>query len=153
MPGRDPIGSVRRALKNSPWLVISVLAHVILLVGLGLFALKQVVKSNPVATTMVRVTHPVEPPDDVLPIPQPTIRDLLPETKSVVTDPDDVYFPPDTAWNDSGTLDPGDATSTDLKTEIPLSSTAIAVGIGPGIRGGGVTPFTSSHGPLTTIRI
>jgi hypothetical protein len=60
MTVRDPIGSFRRAFKNSPWLVISVLAHAILILGLGLFAFRKISTPAPVDTTLVRITHPPE---------------------------------------------------------------------------------------------
>jgi hypothetical protein len=152
MPGRDPIGSFRRVFKNSPWLVISVLAHVILLVGLGLFALKQITKPQPVDTTIVRVTHPVEtPPEDALPIPEPMVREL-PSQKAVVTDPDDVYFPPDTPWNEQGSVEAGDPDSNDFVSELPPSSTGAGVGEG-GRRGVGPTPFSRPDGPLVPFRL
>ncbi len=154
MPGRDPIGPFRSKLKNSPWLVISLLAHVILIVGLGLFALKQVTKSKAVDTTILRVTHPIETPEeDALPIPTPIDRQAMPESKAVITDPDDTYFPPDTAWNDQGTPDAGNPDSNDLVNSLPPSSSAIAVGEGPGgIRGYGPTTITQPFGPPGKLR-
>jgi hypothetical protein len=154
MPGRDPIGSFRRVFKNSPWLVISVLAHVILLVGLGLFALKQAMKPKPVDTTFVRITHPVEtPPEEAIPMPEPIVRDVLPQNPSILTDPDDTYFPPDTAWNEQGSPDAGNPDASDIVNELPPSSSAIAVGTGPGgIRGTSPTPFTHPFGTSGRLR-
>jgi hypothetical protein len=131
-----------------------VLVHAMLIIGLGLFALRRMTTPAPVDTTFVRITHPVDvSPDDSFAMPEPMIREPLPETKAVVTDPEDVYYPPDTAWNDQGSVDPGDPLATDFETTMPRSSTAISVGEGPGGRGSGVTPFSNPQGPLRDLRV
>ena len=152
MPGRDPIGSFRRVFKNSPWLVISVLAHVIVLVGLGLFALKQVTKRQPVDTTIVRVTHPVEIPEEPI-VPPTFIRDPPPADHPVelVDEPIDVPIDPRQPPDADLTKDIGDPNSVDLESSAPPVSGTIGVGKGGSERGWGPSTdrFTPGHyGPL-----
>ena len=149
MPGRDPIGSIRRALKNSPWLVISVLVHVILLVGLGLFALKQIATKQSVDTTIVRITHPVEmPPEDQAP-PEIFVRDPPPPDRPYEMTDVHVDLPPDLVATTEPDLtkDVGNPDSLDIETSSPPISGAIGVG-GGSARGWDVAAFGPRIGKL-----
>jgi len=146
MPIRDPIASLRRAARNSPWLVMSILAHVILLVGLGLVVLRKAGRREPTDTGSIQITH--RPPEllvEPIELPQPMERWTIPHDMDgeVVDDTTPVYVVDVPPPKDVGlTKEVGDPNSSDLLPDAsPSSSGAMGVG-GGSIRRSGVTPFT-----------
>jgi hypothetical protein len=141
---RDPIGSFRRLLKNSPWLVMSVLVHVIALVGLGLFAIRKMTTPTPVDTTLVRITHPVETPPEEIPVPEIFVRDPPPPDRPYeITDEHfDIPVDPLLAAEPDLSKDIGDPKSLDIENSSPPVSGAIGVGPGGSDRGWGPSTDT-----------
>jgi hypothetical protein len=149
---RDPISSLRRTAKNSPFLFISILVHTILLVLLGLVVVRHATKPPTEEKMIAIVPHrDVEPPP-VVPEPPPIVeRNLIPpDAKVEIVDTDipavllDKPAPPDVDL----TKDMGDPNSNDLIADSgPPSSSAIGVGTG-GQRGWGPTTRWNPPGGL-----
>jgi hypothetical protein len=138
---RNPFSSLRRAARNSPWFVISVLAHSIVLILLGLVVMKRVVRPLEDAGRIAVMPHrDAEPPPEVVQLPEPIDRSLIPPLnhgevidETMIAPPDTLFAPPDVDL----TKPLGDPTSTELLSDgLPTKSTAIGVGTG-GIRGYG----------------
>ena len=146
---QNPFARLRRAARNSPWLVMSVLFHAILIIGLGVFAIRRTVESPPEDAGTVLITRHIEPPppDEVVePSPQ-ILRDLIPDSDIVeITDPTDLVFPLDMPVPADQDLSKplGDPLGADVFSDAPLASGAIGVGTGS-IRGRGPTSI-SGHG-------
>ena len=130
---RDPISSLRRAARNSPWLVMSILAHTILLVILGLVVIRHQTKPPAEEKTIAILPHREVEPPEVFEPPAPTDRQLIPpDVKGQVVDvyvPTDLYQKP--VAPEDPTKDFGDPNSIDpLADGGPLASTGIGVGTG-----------------------
>jgi len=145
----NPIRFVRRAARNSPWLVMSVLFHAILLVWLGLLVIRhEKEKGEPVDRGIVISRSIPEDPPLVLP-PLETVDRTLPPEKPielvdfdhVVPDPID-FVPPEDLTKEVGNPDPLDS----LPLNLPPASSAIGVG-GPGGRGTTVSPIGTIRRP------
>jgi hypothetical protein len=141
MPAPNPILSLRRAMRNSPWLVMSILFHAILLVWLGL----QFVQGGPKDAVddnkgIVIAGTRVEEPAPEVPIPEPIIRTIVPPDQKIeVVDPFTPLYTPTDLPPEMVDLskDIGDPDSTDpFAFEPPSSSTGAGVGSG-GVHGFG----------------
>ena len=151
MTVRDPIGAFRRACKNSPWLVMSVLVHAILIVGLGLFAIRKVTTPRQVDTALVRITHPPEAaPEEIFDTPPTFVRDPPPKDRPIELVDELPPIPIDPVWTDDVDLtkDIGDPTSTALEDAGQPASGPIGVGPGGSVRGTGPSAFPHRSGPI-----
>ena len=152
---REPISSLRRTAKNSPFLFISILVHAILVALLGLVVIRRVTKPAAEEKMIAIVPHrEVEPPPVVIEPPPIIDRQLIPADKQVEIV--DKYVPPDMAEKPPPpdvdlTQEIGDPNSM-LPDSPPSSSSAVGVGTGGG-RGSGVSPFTGRPGDGGTGRI
>jgi hypothetical protein len=152
---RDPISSLRRSAKNSPFLFISILVHAIALVLLGLVVVRHATKRPPeekmiaiVPNRMVEPPLAIEPPPVIERDKIPVEDDVEIVDKDVTPDMFDKPAPPDVDL----TKDIGKPDSNDLVADSgPAVSSAIGLG-GPGTRGDG--PGTRWHPPGgPTIRV
>ena len=137
MTYHDPIGSFRRKLKSSPWLVMSLLFHLLLILGLGFVAVQRAKKGEPKPTRLIVVaSSPVEPPVEfVEPPPEPRILIPPPDKGEIVTFDDVTYLPTDLVPDIDLTKPIGDPTIESLLPDsTPAASSGIGVGTG-GIRG------------------
>jgi len=151
MPASNPILSFRRALKNSPWLVMSILAHTILLVWLGLVVMQGEMKKGESGDKGIVVSGTFrEPPPPAIPPPEPIIRTIIPTDRpiEIVDHETPILDPKQFATPDEDlTKDIGNPESLDhLPTRLPASSTSIGVGEG-GLRGERPTAFTNLNRP------
>src|SRR5262245_46362511 len=142
----DPISSFRRWTRNSPWLVMSVLAHVIVFVCLGLVVMTHKRARQEVDRPDLIKIHNNEPTEEVFLPPEEitrSTRDVIPPDLIVeLVDPDhaDIPIPPDpTLTEEDLTKDLGSDIGNGIEFGGPQSATAIGVGIGPGHPGDGVT--------------
>jgi hypothetical protein len=146
MPIRDPIDFVRHAARNSPWLVMSVLAHLMLLVALGFVVIRHGTGKRPNDGGLLVVTREHEEPTfEPVEAPVPTDRTRIPPNQpGEVVDQTPVYVPSDLVPQDFDPTQPiGDPLSTELLPNGGASgSTAIGVGTG-GNRGNGPSPWSS----------
>jgi hypothetical protein len=155
MPIRDPNDSVRRAARNSPWLVMSALAHLILLVVLGLVVIRHHGTDKPKDAGLILVSHRApEAPAEPIELPKPIPRWTIPEdVPGELVDETTLLFPIDTPVPEDVDLSKeiGDPTSLDgLPDGGPSSSTAIGVGLtgGPGTGVTGIFKLRPNPGPV-----
>ena len=144
MKSFDPVHSVRRWARSSPWLVMSVLIHLIVLVGLGLVVIRHGKGRRAETSGFITVVRPHDLPDAEPIGPEPLIvRSAIPPDLPGTLAPPDEYVSTfaDAPIPDDPVADPGlpdGAEGGDLGG--PVSSTGIGVGPG-GRRGPGVTAF------------
>jgi len=149
MNTRDPIDPLRSAKRNSPWFVMSVLAHVILLVVLGLMFVRQRVQRPHDDAGFIAISHhPAPEPIDPVAIEPPIVRaPIPPDAKGEVIDELPIEFPIDVSpAKEDLSKDIGDPNSIDLLPDSgPKSSSAIGTGSN-GTRGDGVTARWRPYG-------
>jgi hypothetical protein len=139
----NPIESIRRGARNSPWVVMSVIVHVIVIAGLSVMYMHEHAQRSeePPGVVVVAPPHAVEPVESIAP-PEPIERHAVPpDDIGEITDRDVVYVPtsePPTEADLKKDLGDPLATTTFEDPGGPLSSTAIGVGA-VGTRGGGPT--------------
>ena len=147
MPVSNPISALRRAAKNSPWLVMSILAHTILLVWLGLLVVQGAKKDEVEPKTFVVApgkARDLAPP----PIPELVPIDRTPppiDQRVELIPPDTVIYQPDVFAkpDEDLTKDIGNPDSLDaMLTRPEVSSSSIGVGDGR-IIGDGPTSKTN----------
>jgi hypothetical protein len=139
----NPIQSFRRAARNSPWLVMSILAHAILLVWLGLLVIRHETGREPKEIRGIAITGVRSEPPPIIPLPEPIVRAPIPHDVPIeLVNPDDyipdltAIAPPDVDLTKQiGTPDSVDP----IDSQLPPASSAIGLD-GPGGRGSGVSP-------------
>jgi len=127
----NPADSLKKFIRNSPWVFIAVMVHVIALSVLAVWQLAtEEVKQEELPQT-VTVSKPKEtPPEEVQLPPEVLDRKAIPknEEAEVVTFEEDQFIPTDTSQPEDLTLDRGDPNSVDNLTAGSPGGTAIGVG-------------------------
>ncbi len=142
----DLVQRVRRAARNSPWLVIAVMLHLILFAGLSIVYVTRALQAREERMIAVEVrTRPPQAEAEPLPPPPPlVVRNEVPPDRAVELVPDDLdvlFLPSDTIEEPDLHMEAGDPDAIPERQHGGvISSTSIGPG-GPGVRGTGVTPW------------
>src|ERR1700741_542393 len=149
MPVSNPILSFRRALKNSPWLVMSILAHVIVLVWLGLVVMQSGKKTDDTVEKTFLVSGKVrEAPPPEIPQPERIDRTIVPDDQivEVIDETMPIWMPTEVPIQPNDfSKDIGDPNSLDPLALPEASSSGAGTGEGAS-RGFGPTAHTY-YGP------
>ncbi|MFM7280698.1 MAG: hypothetical protein ACKO32_02860, partial [Planctomycetia bacterium] len=127
----NPADSLKKFIRNSPWVFIAIMVHVIALSVLAVWQLAtEGVKQEELPQT-VTVSKPKETPPEEVQLPQEVLdRKAIPQNEEaeVVTFEEDQFIPTDTSQPEDLTLDRGDPNSVDNLTAGSPGGTAIGVG-------------------------
>ncbi len=151
MKTRNPFEFVRATFRSSPWVMISVSAHVIALAILALWYIAKPAGNEPSNEPIIVRPHQHEdPPDEVIELPPVLVRDAIPpQDVSILTDreiPLDLVTTPITEPPDPDLVVGDPNAISDLNTS-PDASTAIGLGKG-GHRAPNPSAFTGRpYGP------
>jgi len=146
----DLVERVRRATRNSPWLVIAVMLHAILFAALSIVYVTRALAAKEERPIKVEVrSRPPTADVEALAPPEPMVkRDEVPPDRPVELVPDDrdaFFLPSDSTEAPDPYREVGDPDAlSDLPHGSAISSTAIGPG-GPGQRGSGPTAFYGSR--------
>lgn len=135
----NPLLFVRHATRNSPWVVMSVLAHVIVIVVVSVVYLKHQTpaKSDVIGLVSVSPARAIEEPIEPLEPPVLVRTAIPPDGQVELTEFDSTYIPTDVVPEPLELTKPiGDPTSTDYSSDAGnLASGPIGVGPGGSPRG------------------
>jgi len=126
----DKIGNL---IRNSPWVVMAIAIHVIILIVLGVIYYGSEKQAKTEETVSIKVSAPRELPPEIEQPPEEIDRKAIPknEENEIVTFEEDVYIPTTETVPEDLHLDRGDPTSMDeVNTGGTTGGTAIGVGAG-----------------------
>ncbi|MBL8858989.1 MAG: terpene cyclase/mutase family protein [Planctomycetes bacterium] len=135
----NPFSTLKNAARNSPWIVMAVALHLILIAIATVFYTTR--EKNVFEVKPIEVTQRPKVVEEFIPPPEIYTRDAIPESKSTELVDLDPFVRTD-ARESAVDIPLGDPNVTnDLPPSLAASSTAIGAGTGPGRRGFGPTPF------------
>jgi hypothetical protein len=142
--GFDPIAFVKNVMRNSPWIVMAVALHVILVAIAAVSYMHKAEQAKPDVVTAIAISGPQEViEEEIIQPPEPIDRRAIPknEEAELVSFEEDVYIPTTDTVEDL-TLDRGDPSAMDnLPTGGTTGGTAIGVGAGGHHGSGKPSPF------------
>ncbi len=144
MHAKSPVVFLKRAFQNSPWIVMAIALHAIVISIAAISFMREASPPKDLPVNQIAIARPrADVPEELVPPPEPIDRRAIPKNEEAELVPfeEDVYIPTTETVADLH-LDRGDPTALDeLPTGGTTGGTAIGVGSGGHPGSGKPSPF------------